>query len=159
MALLEQIARERIHTAIDQPWSAAEQRRYIESQSPREQVLIAESEQGELLGYQVLALYASSIASMAHVGQLGTYVRSGLRGQGIGRRLFEATLGFALSHGYRKFVIQVRATNAAALAYYQSLGFTVCGRYTRHVVIDGVEEDEVLLELHLAQISRHSASA
>lgn len=96
---------------------------------------------------------------MAHVGQLGTYVRSDLRGQGIGRRLFEATLGFAHSHGYRKFVIQVRATNAAALAYYQSLGFTPCGRYTRHVLIDGVEEDEVLLELHLTQFPFPSTGA
>jgi len=107
----------------------------------------------------VLEQYAASISSMAHVGQLGTYVRSDLRGQGIGRRLFEATLGFALSHDYRKFVIQVRATNAAALAYYQSLGFTVCGRYTRHVLIDGVEEDEVLLELHLADLQLPSNSA
>ncbi|MBK7929411.1 MAG: GNAT family N-acetyltransferase [Bryobacterales bacterium] len=159
MALLEQIARERIHTAIDQPWPAAEQRRYIEQQSPRECIHLAETGEGELLGYQVLEQYAASISSMAHVGQLGTYVRTGLRGQGIGRRLFEATLGFALSRGYRKFVIQVRATNAAALAYYQSLGFTVCGRYTRHVLIDGVEEDEVLLELHLAQLPLPSTSA
>lgn len=87
---------------------------------------------------------------MAHVGQLGTYVRPGLRRSGAGRRLFEATRDFALSHKYRKFVIQVRASNPAALAYYQSLGFTACGRYTRHVIIDGVEDDEILLELHLA---------
>jgi len=146
VALLKLIARERIHTAIDQPWSAAAQRQYILDQSPRECIHIAESPTGELLGYQVLALYAASISSMSHVGQLGTFLHPSSRRQGIGRALFAATLAFARAHAYRKFVIQVRASNTAAQAFYQSLGFNPCGRYARHVVIDGTEDDEVLME-------------
>jgi hypothetical protein len=34
--LLELMAAERIHSALDQPWTAEEERRYVESLSPRE---------------------------------------------------------------------------------------------------------------------------
>ncbi|MEP7366249.1 MAG: N-acetyltransferase [Acidobacteriota bacterium] len=146
VGLLQLIARERIHTAIDQPWPAAAQRQHILDQSPRECIHVAESPAGELVGYQVLALSAASIPSMSHVGQLGTFLAPNFRRQGIGRALFTATLAFAGAHAYRKFVIQVRASNTAAQAFYQSAGFAPCGRYSRHVLIDGVEDDEILME-------------
>lgn len=146
MGLLTQIARERIHTSIDQPWPPEAQRQYILAQSPRECIHIAESPTGELFGYQVLALCASSIASMSHVGQLGTFLHPNARRHGIGRALYAATLAFARVHAYGKFVIQVRASNTAAQAFYQSLGFQPCGRYARHVIIDGIEDDEILME-------------
>lgn len=145
VALLELIARERIYTAIDEPWSAEAQRQYILAQSARECIHVAEGD-GELLGYQVLELYAASIHSMSHVGQVGTFLHPGARRRGIGRALFAATVGFARAREYRKFVIQVRASNGAAQAFYQSLGFAPCGRFARHVVMDGVEDDEVLME-------------
>jgi len=149
VSLLEDIARERIHTAIDAPWSADVQRRYILDQSPREAIHVAESPDGAMLGYQVLALCAASIPSMSHVGQLGTFLAPNARRLGIGRALFTATLAFAGAHAYRKFVIQVRSSNSAAQAFYQSFGFTPCGLYSRHVLIDGVEDDEVLMEYFL----------
>ena len=83
---------------------------------------------------------------MSHVGQLGTFLHAKSRRQGLGRTLYAATLAFARAHAYRKFVIQVRASNAAAQAFYQSLGFQPCGRYARHVIIDGIEDDEILME-------------
>jgi RimJ/RimL family protein N-acetyltransferase len=33
-----------------------------------------------------------------------------------------------------------------AQRFYGSLGFKECGRLTRQVIIDGVEDDEVLME-------------
>ena len=71
------------------------------------------------------------------------------RGQGIGPALFAATRPFAVDAGYRKIVITVRASNAAALSFYRKLGFVECGRLTKQVVIDGVEDDEVLLEMFI----------
>jgi ribosomal protein S18 acetylase RimI-like enzyme len=41
----------------------------------------------------------------------------------------------------------VRGTNTRALAFYRGIGFRECGRLTRQVVIDGKEDDEVLMEL------------
>lgn len=34
-------------------------------------------------------------------------------------------------------------------AYYRRLGFTECGRLSQQVVIDGVADDEVMMERHL----------
>ncbi|MPY86581.1 MAG: hypothetical protein GEU99_01520 [Luteitalea sp.] len=61
-------------------------------------------------------------------------------------QLWNATASFACDAGYRKLVIQVRGSNTAAQAYYRRLGFQDCGRLTRQVMIDGVEDDEVLME-------------
>jgi ribosomal protein S18 acetylase RimI-like enzyme len=60
--------------------------------------------------------------------------------------LWNATLCFARRVGYRKLCLQVPASNTAAQQFYCSLGFKECGRLTRQVIIDGAEDDEVLME-------------
>jgi [ribosomal protein S18]-alanine N-acetyltransferase len=136
-----------VYTAITEPWSAAEQERYMAGLSPREAIQVAEDRDGLLIGYQVLELWAASLASMEHVGQIGTFIQSAWRGRGVGRALFHRTRHFALAHGYRKLVIQVRAGNTAAQLFYRQLGFCECGRLARQVRIDGTDEDEILMEL------------
>ena len=49
--------------------------------------------------------------------------------------------------GYQKLVIQIGVMNTLAQAFYRGFGFRECGRLTRQVVIDGIEDDEVLMEL------------
>jgi ribosomal protein S18 acetylase RimI-like enzyme len=53
--------------------------------------------------------------------------------------------------GYRKLVVQVRASNAHARGYYRGLGFAECGRLTRQVIIDDEEDDEIVMELFLSR--------
>ena len=84
---------------------------------------------------------------MAHVGQVGTFLLPEWRGQGVGRQLWNATLAFARDARYRKLVIYVRGSNTQAQAFYRHLGFHDCGRLARQVIVDGVEDDEVLMEL------------
>ena len=84
---------------------------------------------------------------MSHVGQVGTFLLPEWRGQGVGRQRWNATVAFARDAGYRKLVIQVRGSNTAALAFYRRIGFKDCGRLARQVIVDGVEDDEVLLEI------------
>jgi ribosomal protein S18 acetylase RimI-like enzyme len=146
VSVLAIVAAERIYSAIDRAWTVEQERGYLESLSPREAIQVAVTEHSEIAGLQVLDRW-SPLESMAHVGHIGTFLLPAQRGRGIGHQLWDATASFARDAGYRKLVIQVRATNTPAQAFYRSLGFGECGRLTRQVVIDGLEDDEVLMEL------------
>jgi putative acetyltransferase len=148
--VLEAVARERVHSAIERAWTPDQQRRYLTSLSDREALHVAVAPTGEVVGYQSLDLYSSILSSMAHVGSIGTFLLPDWRNRGVGRALFDATRRFAAFNGYRKVVISVRASNAHARAFYSKLGFVECGRLRAQVVIDGAEDDEVLMELFLA---------
>ena len=145
-AVLAVVTAERIHSAIDRAWTAEEQRRYLESLSPREAIHVAVDGSSGIVGLQVVDRWSPGLTSMAHVGQVGTFLLPVWRGRGVGRRLWHATATFAGASGYRKLVIQVRGSNADAQGFYRSLGFQPCGRLSRQVVIDGIEDDEVLME-------------
>lgn len=149
VAVLEVIAAERIHSVIDQAWTIDQEGRYLESLSAREAFHVAVDAARGIVGFQSLDLWSPLLNSMAHVGQVGTFLLPEWRGLGLGRQLWRATEFFARDAGYRKLVIQVRASNTPAQAYYRCLGFQECGRLTRQVVIDGVEDDEVLMEFSL----------
>jgi RimJ/RimL family protein N-acetyltransferase len=147
--VLEAVVAERVHSAIDRAWSADEQRAYIESLSPREALHVAVDESGEIVGCQSVEAYSRALASMRHVAQLGTFVLPAWRGRGVGQALFTATTRFATDAGYRKIVIQVRASNAPAQAFYHRLGFVACGRLRAQVRVDDRDDDEILMEYFL----------
>jgi ribosomal protein S18 acetylase RimI-like enzyme len=44
----------------------------------------------------------------------------------------------------------VRASNSSAQSFYRGLGFSECGRLSRQTIIDGVADDEIMMELHLS---------
>ena len=144
--VLEAVTAERIHSAIDHVWTVEQETRYLESLGTREICHVAVDGAAGIVGVQSLDLWSSLLSSMAHVGQVGTFLLPEWRGRGVGRQLWRATEAFAREAGYRKLAIQVRASNAVAQAFYRSLGFSECGRLTRQVIIDGIEDDELLME-------------
>jgi RimJ/RimL family protein N-acetyltransferase len=148
-SVIARIAEERIYSAIDRPFTAGEQRDYICSLSAREGIFVGKDEDNQLVGLQTVEAWARSINSMRHVAQLGTFLPKESRRQGIGTALYAHTSAFARAAGYTKFIIQVRAGNAPALAFYEGLRFQRVGRLTQQVIIDGVPDDEVILELFL----------
>lgn len=149
IAVLEGIASERIYTAINRPWSADQQRQHLVSLSARETIHVAETEGEAIIGYQTLELWAPTLDSMAHVGQIGTFLRPAWRRRGIGEALFQRAVDFARKRDYLKFVIQVRSSNISAQGFYQRLGFRECGRLNRQVRINGREDDEIIMEFFL----------
>ena len=149
VSIMKIIAAERVFSAIDVPWSVEEERRYLDSLSPREAAHVAVMKSGEIVGFQVLVRWEPTLTSMAHVAQLGTFLLPECRRRGVGKALFDVTEKFARGAGYSKIVIQVRASNEPAQKFYRRLGFRACGRLTKQVGIDGTEDDEVLMELFL----------
>lgn len=146
VAVLEVIAAERVHSAIERVWTVEQEARYLESLSPREAFHVAVDGAQGIVGFQSLDLWSPLLTSMAHVGQVGTFLLRAWRGQGVGRRLWRVTESFAREAGYRKLAVQIRASNTAAQAFYRRLGFCECGRLTRQVIIDDFEDDEILME-------------
>ena len=149
VAVLSTVVGERVHSAIDTAWNVEQERRYLESLSAREAIHVAVDGADQIVGLQTLERWSSVMDSMAHVGQVGTFLLPAWRGRGIGRELWKATAAFAREARYQKLVIQVRAMNAHAQAFYRGLGFAECGRLSRQVVIDGTPDDEILMELFL----------
>ena len=104
--VLDVVVSGRVHSAVDRAWTADEQRTYLASLSSREAFHVAIAPSGDVIGYQSLDLYSPILRSMAHVGQLSTFLMPEWRGRGVGQALFHATRQFAASAGYRKLVIQ-----------------------------------------------------
>jgi L-amino acid N-acyltransferase YncA len=81
---------------------------------------VAEKEDGALLGFQWIGPWDGLNADTV---EIGTFVRAGQTGQGIGSRLFEATKSMARYMGKNWINAEIRADNEGGLIYYQSIGF------------------------------------
>lgn len=149
VAVLTTVVDERVHSAIDRVWSVEQERRYLESLSAREVIHVAVDDANRVVGLQILDRWSAMLDSMAHVGQVGTFLLPAWRSRGVGRGLWNATVAFARDAKYQKLVVQVRGTNAHAQSFYRRLGFADCGRLSRQVIIDGSPDDEILMELFL----------
>jgi len=150
LALLNPIIEAGTYTALDTPFTIEEERRFIAGFPERGVFHVAQSEQdARLLGFQVVEPFATYTHAFDHVGVIGTFVDLAWRRQGIGARLAEATFAAARKKGYEKLFGYVRADNAAALAFYASLGFGVIGTAQRQARIGGRYVDEVLIEAFL----------
>lgn len=145
--VLNNVIAEGRHTALTGHWTPEAELAFLQSLGPRSQLFVAEID-GHIVGFQVIEPFVTYTSTMNHVAHLGTYVLAGYRGQGIGRRLAEATLAFARAQGYGKAVIYVLAHNETGLAYYDALGFERCGVLTGQTKIDGAYHDEVMMEVH-----------
>jgi L-amino acid N-acyltransferase YncA len=73
-------------------------------------------------------MYANRAGPGAHVASASFMVAASARGQGVGRALVEDTLQWARAAGFRAMQFNaVAATNLAAVALYESLGFVIVG--------------------------------
>ena len=96
-----------------------------------------------------------SMTKLAHkAGIWGVYVSPAHRGTGIGKKLLIKALKFAENLlGVRQVNLYVNATNANAIALYESLGFVTFGLEHDGLMIDGVAHDELLMARVLTRLS------
>lgn len=74
-------------------------------------------------------------------------VRPEMRRCGVGGALLRAALQWSVEIGAEKALLEVRASNAAALEFYERRGFQVVGRRTRYYV--SPTEDALLLSAEI----------
>jgi len=100
--------------------------------------------QGErIIGYGLLSLAADE----AHVLNLCTAPEA--QGQGFGRRLLHALLQLARARGAKRVFLEVRPSNAAAIALYDTEGFNEIGRRPRYYPARNGREDALVMALEL----------
>lgn len=96
---------------------------------------------GEVAGF----LVARRIATDLEI--LNFAVRPSERRKGIGGSLLDAATAWANSYGAEKAILEVRASNQAALRFYERRNFQVAGRRPRYYT--GPPEDALLLTASL----------
>ena len=94
-------------------------------------------------------LPGEAAAGTAHIGRLGMGVLLAYRGQGLGRRLMEATIARVRERGLEKIELTVYSSNHRAIALYRRQGFVEEGRRIRGRFLDGIYDDVLLMALDL----------
>lgn len=103
-------------------------------------VRVARDAAGEVVGYVLFWHVVDEI----HL--LNVAVAPMARRSGIGRTLVEAVIAYARAHAAAKILLEVRASNVAALALYTRLGFARFNVRERYYS-DGEDGIEMVLEL------------
>lgn len=105
---------------------------------------VLEAESGGLVGYAVLSVAAGE----AHM--LNVCVAPAMQGRGHGRRLVARMLDLARWHAAQRMFLEVRPSNPAAIALYQSLGFAQIGQRPRYYPAQGGREDAIVMGRELS---------
>ena len=147
--LLNPIIQARNYTAMDEPFSVAEQIDFIRNFPQRGIYHIAtDGESQTALGIQdVMPLSNSNV--FRHVGEISTFVALDSHRHGVGQSLCRATFKAAQAQGFLKLRATVRGDNPRALEFYQNQGFEVIGIAKKHAFLHNNYVDEVLLEKFL----------
>lgn len=128
--------------AFKHPWSADLFRRELEH--PWSTILVAEESQGGqrlLLGFLIYWLVHDEI----HV--LNVASEPSQRRRGVARALMRACLSSGAQAGARLATLEVRRSNAPAIALYNSLGFRSAGIRPNYYADEGEDAIVMLLDL------------
>ncbi|MBF0475313.1 MAG: ribosomal protein S18-alanine N-acetyltransferase [Deltaproteobacteria bacterium] len=102
-------------------------------------IIMAGADERQVLGYALWWVV------MDEVEILNVAVHPDFRGRGLGRLLLTELIARAGLNGGRAFFLEVRPSNPAALALYDSLGFKPVGVRPRYY--DDTGEDALLMRL------------
>ena len=102
---------------------------------------------GELAGYFVLMLAVDD----AHL--LTISVAEPHQRMGIGARLLRHVMAVAREGGAQRLLLEVRPSNAKALALYRHFGFQQIGKRRDYYPADGGREDALVLAHALGEVS------
>lgn len=110
-------------SVFNDPWS---RRSFVDLVDQRQVVFLVAVDGRVVVGYTIVLLTPpeSELANLA-VSRL-------LQHQGLGRRLLGEAVDTARERGSEEMFLEVRASNAAAIALYSGAGFIAVGRRVRY---------------------------
>ena len=125
--------------ALGSAWTPDAYRR--ERENPAAVYLVAEGQDGELIGYggMWVVLGEASITALA--------VTPDYRGKGVGRAVLRAMLAEAVERGAEKVLLEVRPSNAPAQNLYASYGFVKTAVRKRYYPDNNEDADLLTLRL------------
>lgn len=98
---------------------------------------------GEVIGYGIVSVAAGE----AHV--LNVSVSADAQGKGYGRRMMRRLIDIARWHRASRVYLEVRPSNARAIALYHDLGFNEIGRRPGYYPASKGREDALVMALEL----------
>ena len=116
------------------------------ARSPNSVVLVAELGD-QLAGY--LELTGGSFRRSRATAYLVIGVLARAAGLGIGTGLLQYAKGWAASHGLHRLELTVMARNTRAIRLYERMGFSVEGRRSECLLVDGRFIDELTMAVIL----------
>ncbi|MHB8465941.1 MAG: GNAT family N-acetyltransferase [Acidimicrobiales bacterium] len=114
---------------LDPPTAEEMERRRLEV-VPAYPWLVAQDEQGDVVGYAYGHPF-NERAAYAWTAETSVYVAEAARGRGVGGSLYRAVLAILRVQGYREVIAGIRVPNAASVALHESFGFARVASYTR----------------------------
>jgi L-amino acid N-acyltransferase YncA len=117
--LLNDIIRAGGTTAIETPLNEQELAEWFVTGTPVVSSVVAERD-GQALGFQMISTFDPMPQGWASIG---TYVRIGATGGGVGSALFRRTCLNARAAGLITLKATIRCDNRGGLAYYTRIGF------------------------------------
>lgn len=141
------LSRDLQHARVIDAWMAAVDSGEIES-------LIAVTEDGEVVAST--AIVRDRLSWSAHVAELRLLVSPAMRGQGLGRRLLDASIALALDGGAEKLMARMTPDQTAAITVFEEAGFRA-EALLRDQVRDreGQKHDLAILALDPARHAAH----
>ncbi|TXT50031.1 MAG: putative acetyltransferase [Spirochaetes bacterium] len=122
--------------------------RYIEAHNAAGNPVIgAFDAYGRLAGWA--DMNRGGFEEIAHTASLGMGVAKPFRGMGLGSLLLKACIDSARRQGIEKIELEVFASNAAARALYEKMGFVFEGCLKARRKFKGVYEDMICMGLFL----------
>ena len=116
------------------------------ARSPNSVILLAELGD-QLVGY--LELTGGSFRRSRATAYLVIGVRAAAAGRGIGTGLLLHAKDWAAAHGLHRLELTVMARNTRAIRLYERMGFSVEGRRSECLLIDGRFIDELTMAMIL----------
>lgn len=99
--------------------------------------------EGRIIGYFLMSIAADE----AHV--LNICIDPNFQGQGLGRQLLRALVRVARGRKAERVFLEVRPSNAGAIALYHSEGFNEIGRRPRYYPARDGREDALVMAIEL----------